>query len=193
MNKLQIGIPVSIGIIIAIIIVTIVFNPVQKVMEVEDLMNKEIIFEENMLPEIQEKLDEIKKNKLENPYTPKNREWITSGPFQLDRSEYLLGEKIFMRINELQQDEKGQIAFMRPLNNTHNLTYLTIPFDGMKKSEFNYYLQPTLSKIKEICSVEDIVGKWIIVFRGTQYTNLNFEINEKVIPGDEDEYINPVC
>ena len=38
---------------------------------------------------IQEKLDEIEKNKLENVYQPKDREWITSGPFQIDCSEYI--------------------------------------------------------------------------------------------------------
>ncbi len=50
--------------------------------------------------EIKELLDKIKSDKLENekldnPYILKEREWITSGPFKIDRSEYPLGEKIF--------------------------------------------------------------------------------------------------
>ena len=35
----------------------------------------------------------------ENPYYPKEREWISSGPFKLDRSEYVLGEKLFVNIS----------------------------------------------------------------------------------------------
>ena len=111
-------------------------------------MNTELTIDEEITPEIQEKLDENKKINLENEYSPKDREWITSGPFQLDRSEYLLGEKIFLRVGGLTLDEKGQVVFLRPLNNTHYSVYFTIPFDGSERSGFNYYLQPQLSKTK---------------------------------------------
>ena len=57
----------------------------------------------------------LRKINLENEYSPKPREWITSGPFQIDRSEYVLGEKIFVRIGGLSYDEKGQITFLRPV------------------------------------------------------------------------------
>ena len=57
------------------------------------LLNQEVLPDENF-PEIQKKIDEIEEKKLENEYTPKEREWITSGPFQIDRSEYIIGEKI---------------------------------------------------------------------------------------------------
>ena len=40
-------------------------------------------------------IDEIEKINLENEYSPKPREWITSGPFQIDRIKYVLGEKDF--------------------------------------------------------------------------------------------------
>ena len=57
-----------------------------------------------------------------------------------------MDKKIFIRIGELDLDEKGQIAFLRPLNETHVTVYQTIPFDGMKKPAFNFYTQPSLSE-----------------------------------------------
>jgi hypothetical protein len=192
-KKSQVGISGGIGIITIIIILVVLFNSVEETIEVEDLIGEKIRVEENVLPEIQEKLDEIKKNNLENSYISKDREWITSGPFQLDRSEYVLGEKIFMRSDGIQPNEKGQVAFMRPLNDTHYSVYLTIAFDGMNKGGFNYYLQPVLSKSKGTCSIDDILGEWTIVFRGTQYSNLKFNIINQTIPGDENDYDEPVC
>ncbi|MCV0410956.1 hypothetical protein [Nitrosopumilus sp.] len=160
-------------------------------MEVEDVMDKELVpIEENA--EVQEKLDEIEKINLENEYSPKEREWLTSGPFQIDRSEYVLGEKIFLRINGISYDEKGQIVFLRPLNSSHYSVYWTIPFDGAERPAFNYYLEPQLSKSKGYCSVDDFVGDWRVVFRGTEYPNLEFKITEDVLPGEEDSY-ESVC
>ena len=43
----------------------------------------------------------MKNEKSDNPYVPKEREWIQSGPFQIDRSEYVLGEKVFINVNDL--------------------------------------------------------------------------------------------
>ena len=157
-------------------------------MEVEDTFDKEISPEET--PEIVEKLDEIEKIVDENQYEVLPREWQTSGPFQLDRSQYALGEKIFLRIGGLDFQEKGQVAVMRPLNDTHYSVYLTIPFDGAQKDAFNYYLEPQLTKTRGLCSVDDVLGKWALVFRGTNYPNLNFEIINKTLPGTNWE---PVC
>ena len=103
-----------------------------------------------MLPEIEEKLKEIEETNIENEYSPKPREWMASGPFQVDRKEYVLGEKIFIRAAGLNYDEKGQVAFLRPLNSSHYSVYLTIPFDGAEKPSFNYYLEPQLTKTQRI-------------------------------------------
>lgn len=187
---------IIIGIVVAVITIGILSNPsevVEDSIEIENIIDDEIIVDENVSIEIQEKLDEIKKNSLENQYTPKSREWITSGPFQIDRSEYLLGEKIFMRFGEIQPNEKGQVAVLRPMNDTHYSVFLTIPFDGMNGGGFNYYFQPSLLPSKGTCSVEDIIGKWTIVFRGTQYSNLDFNVINQTLPGDEDDFYVPVC
>jgi hypothetical protein len=189
MNKgVIIGVPIAIAIIVGIIAITMILEGDSNGIEVEDTFDKEINPENT--PEVIEKLDEIEKIADENQYEVLPREWQTSGPFQLDRSQYALGEKIFLRIGGLDFQEKGQVAVMRPLNDTHYSVYLTIPFDGANKDAFNYYLDPQLSKTRGLCSVDDVLGKWALVFRGTNYPNLNFEIINKTLPGTDWE---PVC
>jgi hypothetical protein len=187
----KVVIPIVVGIIIVIVGIVAMSNQGSDRIEVEDILDKELRPDEENV-EVQEKLDEIEKIKLENEYSPKEREWLTSGPFQIDRSEYVLGEKIFLVIGGLSEDEKGQVAFLRPLNMTHQSVYLTIPFDGTTKSGFNYYLEPRLSKNNGFCTVDDFVGNWRVVFRGTDYPDLQFRITEDVLPGDEEKY-EPVC
>ena len=189
MNKgIIIGIPIIIAIIVGVIAISMTSMEQSDNMEVEDTFDKEISPEET--PQVGEKLEDIKKIAEENEYDVLPREWQTSGPFQIDRSEYALGEKIFLRIGGLSFQDKGQVAVMRPLNDTHYSVYLTIPFDGANKDAFNYYLEPQLTKTRGLCSVDDVLGKWALVFRGTNYPNLNFEIINKTLPGTNWE---PVC
>jgi len=186
---LSVGIIAGVSVFVIILAIILISSPKSNVIEVEDALDKEIK-PETETTEIQEKLDEVEKINLENEYSPKEREWQTSGPFQIDRSQYAIGEKIFIVIGGLDVNEKGQIAVMRPLNDTHYSVYLTIPFDGAAKPAFNYYLEPQISKARGICSVDDIIGKWVMIFRGTDYPNLNFEITKDVVPSTD---IEPVC
>ncbi len=192
MKNINIVIPIVAGIIIVIASIFALTNQESDVMEVEDTLDKELIPNKEITPEIQEKLDEIEKINLENQYTPKPREWITSGPFQIDRSEYILGEKIFVRVGVLGFEEKGQIAFYRPLNDTHHKVFTTISFDGSDRIAFNQYFQPQLSKNNGYCTADDFIGEWRVIFIGTDYPNLEFKITEDILTGDEEDY-EPVC
>ncbi|MGV7226600.1 MAG: hypothetical protein ACQ9CV_06745 [Nitrosopumilus sp.] len=186
-------IPIILG---ALVIAAIIAIPNEGT--VENRIDTDLQTQEEISPEIQEKLDAIEKKvedakNIETDYDPtRQREWLTSGPFQIDRSKYLLGEKIFLRIGGLELDDKGQVVFLRPLNYTHYEVYLSLSFDGSKTAAFNYYLQPQLSKLKSYCTIDDFVGEWRVVFRGTDYANLEFEIIDEILPGDEDSY-QPVC
>ena len=191
MKNGKIVIPIII-IIIAITSISLTTLQQPDRIEVEDTLDKELKPQQEMTLEIQEKLDEIEKNNSENNYKPKDREWITSGPFQIDRTEYVLGEKIFLRIGGLQENEIGQVAFLMPSNGTHYTVYLTVPFNGAAKTAFNYYIEPDLSATREICSIDQLVGDWKVVFRGTEYSSLEFKITEEILPGDEESY-KPVC
>jgi len=201
---LAIGIA-GISVLVVIVAIVLIFSPKSDItidntldnqikskpeeIQVENTLDN-LVNPETNSSEIQKKYDDLEKINLDNVYSPKPREWITSGPFQIDRSKYAIGEKIFLIIGGLSPGEKGQIAIMRPLNSTHYAVYMTIPFDEAAKSAFNYYLEPQISKTRGICSVDDLAGKWTMVFRGTNYPNLNFEITKEIVPGTN---IEPVC
>ncbi len=191
--KMSLIVTIAGGIVILTIISVLILIPYEKSDVVEiDLFTSNKEMEPVETPEIQEKINEIEKINLENKFSPKDREWLTSGPFQIDRSEYILGEKIFLRMDGINADEKGQVVFLRPLNSTHYSVYLTIPFDGADKPAFNYYLEPILSKSSGHCTVDDFIGDWRVVFRNTDYPNLEFKITKDILPGDEDKF-EPVC
>jgi hypothetical protein len=189
----MIGIVIG-GIVMMMIVgIALTFNQESKTAEADDMFNEEPTKNEESSSEMQARWDEIEKIKLEEYYSEKERQWITSGPFQIDRTEYDLGEKIFLVIEGLKPEEKGQIAFLRQLNDTHFSVYQTIPFDGERKSEFNYYMQPKLSIAKGLCSPEDIVGNWAVVFKGTDHKSITFKITDKIIPNINENYQQPVC
>jgi hypothetical protein len=186
MNNLKIIIPVLLIITIAAIIFNLTQNEIIKEQDIEIENSSEI---KKLLDKIKrEKLDN---EKLDNPFISKEREWITSGPFKIDRSEYLLGEKIFVNIETLDINEKGKVIFFRPINSTHYSPYHTMPFDGSGQRN-NYYFTPDLSITKRICNTDELIGIWKIVFQGTNYLNLEFKIIEDILPGNEERY-EPMC
>ncbi|MCH7648965.1 MAG: hypothetical protein IIA83_10195 [Thaumarchaeota archaeon] len=123
-------------------------------------------------------------------FKPLPKEWQSSGPFEIDRSKYAIGEKIFLLVHELEFDEKGQIDIMRPVNATHQVVWDSIPFNGAVKSAFDFYFEPKIQRHDAFCSVDDLIGKWSFVFRGTNYPNLDFEIDKRVVRGTN---IEPIC
>jgi len=130
-----------------------------------------------------------------NEETSKNKiveKWVKSGPFEIDKAEYNMGEKIFLTTNDLLPEEKGTVQFLRPLNDTHHKSYIRIPFDGMEKERFNYYFEPRFNQYKGLCSIDDIAGNWIVKFIGTQYEDINFEILAQPSSWDKRTF-EPVC
>ena len=186
MNNLKIVIPIF----VAITIVVIIFNLPQN-----EIIQEQVEGLENP-SEIESILEEIKINKLDNdnsnnPYIPKEREWIQSGPFKIDRMEYVVGEKIFINIEEIDKFTKGQMVFYKLVNNTHGYTYKTISFDGSKIQQ-NLYLSLDLSKSRGICTVDMLVGDWELIFEGTNFESIKFKVTDQIIPGMEKRY-EPIC
>ena len=183
----------------------------------EDVMDQNIMDEYIMDEYIIDKyiIDEISKSENKNPreiieeiensynnledysegseYVVRDRVWQSSGPFSIDRYSYSLGEKIFLRASGLSLDEKGTITFLRKSNSTHYTVWKTYDFDGSVRESFNVYFDPVLSKFLGLCSKNDLIGEWTIVFKNTNYKNLPFEINEIIVPGDERKYNQIVC
>jgi hypothetical protein len=129
--------------------------------------------------------EETSKNKIEE-------KWVKSGPFEIDKSQYHIGEKIFVSVSDLLPEEKGKVQFLRPINDTHHKSYIKISFNGMEKTGFNRYFEPRLFEYRGICSVDDIAGNWIVKFVGTQYEDINFEILAQPSSWDERTF-EPVC
>ena len=186
MSSLKIVIPI----LVVITIVVIIFNLTQN-----EIVDEQVAELENP-SEIEGLLDKIKSDKAKNdssdkPFIPKEREWIASGPFKIDRSEYLLGEKIFVNIDALNVNEKGKVVFLRPANSTYYSPYHIMPFDATGKRN-NYYFTPDLSITKGICSADELIGNWKVVFQGTKHLDLKFKVVEEILPGNEKRY-EPIC
>ena len=77
-----------------------------------------------------------------------------SGPFQIEKYEYYLGEKIFINAVDIPADASGEIIFFRPAPDGVNkvpkeyegisgelisakVKYMAIQFDGKEKQNFN--------------------------------------------------------
>jgi hypothetical protein len=117
--------------------------------------------------------------------------WQVSGKFQIDKSEYMLGEKVFINIVELDEDEKGVMRFFNPINDTHNEQYIGLEFDGSKKSSSNFYISPQLHPMKR-CTIDSLVGEWIVWIDGTEYNDLEFTITNEYLTGTENQF-EPLC
>jgi hypothetical protein len=129
--------------------------------------------------------EETTTNKIEE-------KWLRSGSFEIDKSQYNMGEKVFLSTTNLVPKDKGEVEFLRPLNDTHHELYIKIPFDGMEKANFNYYFEPRYNEYRGICSMDDIAGNWIVKFSGTQYKDINFEILAQPSSWD-DRTFEPIC
>ena len=118
--------------------------------------------------------------------------WIHSGPFSIDREEYQLGHKIFLIANEVNQNDKGAIKLVKTNEDGSQKIFKTYRFDGMKKQSFNIYFSPNLNEINSICSAEDVIGNYEVIFEGTNYKSIKLKIINKYLPGSEYRF-EPVC
>ena len=186
----KIIIPISVIITIVIVVFSLTQNEI-----IEEQISPEINNSPETMdgsPNIQDIYDKIKEDKIKNsnleqPYYPNEREWISSGPFKIDRSEYRLGEKIFINIDQIDKNTKGKMVFSKIINSTHDWTYVEFPFDGSKPQR-NFYFTPDLQEFVGICNIDQVIGDWQVQFVGTQYSNLEFKIISEMVPGYEDRY-----
>jgi len=107
------------------------------------------------------------------------KDWNRSGPFAINKAEYIIGEHVFIAVDGLRPSDVGNIVFVMPNGTTK---YITIPFNGMEKSGFNQYFKPSISKGRGICSVNDLAGEWKILFTQTEYVPLKFTILNETMP-----------
>ena len=140
----------------------------------------------SMLEKIKE--DKIKNDNAENPYIPTAREWHGSGGFLIDRSEYVLGEKIFINTENISENAKGEMLFSKVIDSTTNQLYKKINFDG-SKSQANFYLSIWPSIASGFCDKDSLVGEWKIDFNGIDNESIKFKIIDYIIPGMEKSFV----
>ena len=180
---------ISIAVIITITIVAFSISQIEIINEKETSYFEQSEQENSMLEKIRE--DKIKNDESENPFIPKEREWQRSGGFLIDRSEYVLGEKIFVNINYIDEDIKGQMLFSKIINSTTNQVYKKINFDGSKPQQ-NFYLSIWPSIPSGFCDKDSLVGEWKVDFVGIDNESLKFKIIDYIIPGMEKSFV-PMC
>jgi hypothetical protein len=183
-NGLKIVIPIIL-VIIAVVAILIFSTNQQEINQEEksDVKNS---------PEIEKLLDGIRDTKTqneqsENPYVPQPPKWNNiSGPFMIDNDEYLLGQKVFVNISGLNVNDKGSIDTLMPVTNqNYMILYSSMKFDGSSDLQNNYYFTPKLSSYNAICNSDQLIGDWVMKFKGTQYPDLVFTVVDKMMPGYE--------
>ena len=149
--------------------------------------------ETNEISSMMQEIEDIRftNEQSENPYYPKEREWNSSGPFKLDRSEYLLGERLFVNLENTDQNTKGVMLFNKIINDTHSYTYKKIKFDGSKPQN-NFYIGINLNIARGLCNVDQLIGNWELIFEGTNYESIKFKVLDQYMLGSERLY-TPVC
>lgn len=109
--------------------------------------------------------------------------WVTSGPFSINKSQYKLGENVFMIVSNLKPTEVGQINVVDPKGDT----YSTIPFNGTMKSSFKQFFKPNTLSSLGLCNATTLVGHWSIFFKGVPYKAIPFEIINEYLPGESNK------
>ena len=104
---------------------------------------------------------------------------ISTGPLTLTKSTYKLRENIFFIVDNLREDEKGNIRFFVP----DGRLYRTTAYDGAVKPSFSLYFRPDTSFLTEFCEGDEFVGKWLITFDRDVYPPLTFEILDEDLLG----------
>ena len=182
----KIVIPISV--IITIVIVVFSLTQIETIEKQTPSQFEEPSKIDSMLQKIKE--DKMKNDNSLEPYIPTEREWIQLGPFQIDRSEYALGEKIFINIENLNKNAKGSMIFTKIINSTHIFEYKKIQFDGSTPQQ-NFYLGIHLFELRKICTVDQLIGDWELRFiddsTGT-FDKLDFKIKNQILPGSEKRY-----
>ena len=188
MNGLKVAIPVIL-VVIAVAVFLIFSTTKQEINQEETYLKTG--------SEIEKLLDAVEDTKIQNeqsedPYIPQPPKWDNiSGPFMIDNDEYWLGQKIFVNISGLEENEKGRINVYTPLTNEKfRILYSSIAFDGSLIRN-NYYFTPSFSPTSGICSEEQLIGEWQIKFKGTQHPDLYFTVIDKKLPGFE-QLFNPI-
>lgn len=110
-------------------------------------------------------------------------QWIMSGPFSINKDHYKLGEYIFLSVEGLQPTDVGNVTIVDPKGTVYDM----IPFNGTMKSSFKQFFKPNTQRNLAICTPEQLVGNWSLIFQGTSYKSIPFQVINDWISGSQAE------
>ena len=126
----------------------------------------------------------LAENSAIDPEIQEKFELQCSGPICIRPSEVSLGEYIFIIANDVPEDERRRLAINKP--NGEVWEYMMV--DGSTKSSFNTWIKPDYSRMKNMCTMDDLVGLWTIELQGGNYMGLEFQHGPKILDGAEKHY-----
>ena len=106
------------------------------------------------------------------------------GPLQINKDKYLLGENVYVILKGLMPMDKGAVLFYTP----GGVLYDEWEFNGNEKEFLKKYFKPQLLKGKNLCEKEDLVGTWTVMFRSYNEMTLEFEMLDKILPNQENQF-----
>ena len=114
---------------------------------------------------------------------PDNPQFL--GPLQINKDKYLLGENVYVILNNLRPQDKGTVQFFTP----GGILFNEMGFNGENKDYAKMYFKPGLLKSKNLCEQKDLVGTWTVMFEGYEQAKLYFEMTSDILPNQESHFI----
>ena len=106
------------------------------------------------------------------------------GPLQINKDKYLLGENVYVILNNLRPQDKGTVQFFTP----GGILFNEMGFNGENKDYAKMYFKPGLLKSKNLCEQKDLVGTWTVMFEGYEQAKLYFEMTPDILPNQESHF-----
>ena len=106
------------------------------------------------------------------------------GPLQINKDKYLLGENVYVILNNLRPQDKGTVQFFTP----GGILFNEMGFNGENKDYAKMYFKPGLIKSKNLCEQKDLVGTWTVMFEGYEQAKLYFEMMPDILPNQESHF-----
>ena len=106
---------------------------------------------------------------------------VWSGPVGVTQYKHKLGENVYLLIRGIQPHEKGAIGVFTP----EGILYKSFEYDGSEKADFNQYFFPDTFAELKICTPDQLVGIWTVVFADNSYPPLEFEMTDEWIRSGE--------
>ncbi len=98
--------------------------------------------------------------------------WIYSGPVGVSQYEHRLGESVYLTVAGLRQGEAGKIGVFTP----NGTLYRSFDYNGSEKTSFNQYFLPDTKESLGVCTPEQLVGVWAVVFADGAHPPLPFRV-----------------